>query len=509
MDLINTLDTEFNENVEDIIKNAQKKVLNEMPPTLQDRIEIYKIILKYIKDNKRKIYGGYAINMLLKTKGKEIYTDEEFQNADVDFYSNKPLVDLKNICDILYEKGYKNVMGKEAQHEETYVIYCDFAEFCNISYVPTNVYTKLRFIKINDYYVTHPWVIMIDQFRIFTNFTATERLIKKTFTRFKLLQSEFPLPSISTPLLLPKYKNKNITKFLDIFFNNFLITQPSIIITGLYAYNYYLYESKIKENYVNINNYELYSVNYINDGLNIIDFIKGTEFVTDIFYEEHFPFFQLFGSFTIFYFKDGDKNIPIITLYSNNKRCLPYKNITAYDFNANKELKNTVNIGSFDFNVLHILSYLIKIRVDDDNDKNDIYYKILNGYVRFRNYFLSKNKKTIYSNTIFQSFSIDCLGKTYDSKRLSLLKIKNRKKLKKATVYRYEPQHGSKTSTYYFKNSSGNKINNPSQLQLLEIKRHIDINEEEDEYSDDEEKLNDTNETKDDDDDENLKSDSI
>ena len=126
-------------------------------------------------------------------------------------------------------------------------------------------------------------------------------------------------------------------------------------------------------NFIDIPFYEVYSTNYVSDGLKIIEFIKTLpeDIKNNVGYTEYYPFFQLYGHNTIFYYKDGENEIPIIYLYSNNRRCVPYKNVDLIKFQDDKVevLKNkSINIGSFDVNILHALIMLVKVRVDDDND---------------------------------------------------------------------------------------------------------------------------------------------
>ena len=41
----------------------------------------------------------------------------------------------------------------------------------------------------------------------------------------------------------------------------------------------------------------------------------------------------------------------------------------------------------FDFNILHTLINLLKVRIDNENDMNDRLYKYLNGIINFRSYY--------------------------------------------------------------------------------------------------------------------------
>ena len=219
---------------------------------------------------------------------------------------------------------------------------------------------------------------------------------------------------------------------------------------------------------------EVYSINYVEDGLKIIEYLKSLpeQISSKISHREFYPFFQFYGYNTVFYFEDADGNeIPILYLYSNNNKCISYKKVPYIKFD-NVQLKSstikdkTIDLGSFDFNILHALIILVKIRVDDDNDWNDILYTLINGFVSFRKYYFSQNKKTLYDDTIFEGFVVDCKGETIPPDREKRMLIQARKKLGKPPIYRYEPGVSKQPSSYYFANSSGNEIKNDKNLKL-------------------------------------------
>ena len=161
-----------------------------------------------------------------------------------------------------------------------------------------------------------------------------------------------------------------------------------------------------------------------------------------------------------------------------------------FDNNEKKPIKDKImslKIASFNLNILHTLIILIKIRVDDDNEWNDTLYKLLNGYVAFRNYYFKKNKSNTYSDTIFEGFVVDCVGETVDPERETRLIRKSRRKMGKPIMFRYEPEtekksdkksEDKKTIKYIFLNSSGNSIKKESNLKLYEKNKHKRIEEE-------------------------------
>ena len=478
LDIVSTHDEQFKENYPKIMKKVGKKKLEEMEPTIDEITKVNQIIIEYIKENKRKVYGGYALNKLLIAKNPSLAIYDELDTPDIEFYSPDPLGDLTKLCDKLAETGFKNVIGQEAQHKETYSIFVNYQLYCDISYMPSNIYTKTRFIQSDDFNLIHPWFMIVDYFRMFTDPLVSYWRLEKHFARYLKLQKTYPLPLINKPIEITPFKSDNLHSTINML-EDFLSSLSGIIFTGFYAYNYYLkysgYSNKDKRfEQIQMPYLEVYSTNYVEDGLKTIEYLKSLpeQISSKISHREFYPFFQFYGYNTVFYFDDVDGNkIPILYLYSNNNKCISYKTVPYIKFD-NIQLKSstvkgkTIDLGSFDFNILHALIILVKIRVDDDNDWNDILYTLINGFVSFRKYYFSQNKKTLYDDTIFEGFVVDCKGETIPPDREKRILIQARKKLGKPLIYRYEPGVSKQPSSYYFANSSGNEIKNEKNFKL-------------------------------------------
>lgn len=480
LEVVKTKDDKFKEEYPNLIKKINYKKLKEFDPKIDEIEQVYNIIKSFIIEKKRKVYGGYALNLLLKDKDPKlaIYDDFELTQADIEFYSSSPIQDLVELCGKIYKAGFKPVMAQEAQHKETYSIFVNFRQYCDITYIPNNINKKARFISIDGMDLIHPWFMMVDYFRMFTDPLTSYWRLEKHFERYKRVEKLYPLPLITKPLNIFAYKNKEISEAMNLIFD-YISSKQSVLLTGFYVYNYYLYQSDYRKNnksyeYINIPYLEAYSTNYIQDGLDLLEFIKTIpeELSKKISHKEYFPFFQFYGYNTVIYYDDGKETIPILYLYSNNKKCIPYKQVDYIKFdNLNKnnpklDTNKKINIGCFDQNILHSLIILVKIRIDDDNDWNDIIYKMINGYVAFRNYFLETTKKTIYDDTIFQGFVIDCMGETILPDREKRLIGELRKKQGKPYTFRYDPSNNTTLGKYTFANSSGNEILKESQLKL-------------------------------------------
>ena len=478
LDIVSTQDEQFKENYPLIMKKVGKKKLEIMEPSMDEISQVNEIIINYIKQNKRKVYGGYALNKLLIAKNPSLAIYDELDTPDIEFYSPDPLGDLTKLCDKLAESGFKNVIGQEAQHKETYSIFVNYQLYCDISYMPVNIYAKSRFIQLDGFNLIHPWFMVVDYFRMFTDPMVSYWRLEKHFARYLKLQKTYPLPLINKPVEINSFKADNLHSTINLL-EDFLSDIPGTIFTGFYAYNYYLkysdYSKKDKRfNQIQIPYLEVYSINYVEDGLKIIEYLKSLPEKLPISHKEFYPFFQFYGYNTVFYYELNGEQIPILYLYSNNNKCISYKSVPYIKFDnikiksSNPEVSKTIDIGSFDFNILHALIILVKVRVDDDNDWNDIIYTLINGYVSFRKYYFSQHNITLYDSSIFEGFVIDCKGETIPPDREKRILIQTRKKLGKPAIYRYESGVSKHPGSYYFSNTSGNEIRNEKNCKLKE-----------------------------------------
>lgn len=486
----------------DSIHNAVQKRREELQlePSLSEKKKVHKIVIDFAKQNKRKVYGGFAINLLINDKNPDdaIYTSDDV--PDIDMYSPDPISDLMKICNLMAKDGHKFVRGTEAQHPETYSIFIDKKLYCDISYVPRNVYNKMPFKEINGIQVIHPTFMTIDYLRMLSDPLLsywrfnTDDL--KGFKRFVLLQKHYPLPHNDSPINISGSTPK-LDIVLDVI-QKFITDRESLINIGFYAYNHFLKESQIVQNknigkqykYLAVPYYEMISSNYRTDFFDLIAQLKNIDTIdaSEITHTEFYPFFQFTGHSVEIYLK-GDL---VAKIYNNNKKCHPYRKVNATVF-ANKTFtepkKGSAIIGTFQVTLLYALINVMKARTDNAKDLVNLYYVIISHLSDMRNYYFDKTKKTILDESLFKDFVIDCIGDTITPDRQRKLMIEARKKKNKRLSFRYEPDEGIKEpeSNFYFANGSGNAINNHKNLKLGDAYKEDEI-EEIDDTSDDDHK---------------------
>lgn len=511
------------EKIEEIMKNADEMGSKIVKPTIDELWEIMFTVRDFVKERKRKIYGGFALNKLIEDVAPEdkFYSDEDVKSWDIDFYSPDPIGDAKELSNRLYAKGFKYVQAREAQHEETYKVYAETHDSADITYVPRNIYNKMPFKIVNGLYLTGAPFMMIDYFRVMTDPLTSYFRLEKTFTRLCLMLKHYPLLKVTSNIdIIPPDRD------LDIAFHtvhDFLKDRTSTIVVGMYAYNQYLKASGIPEkekqmkrfrapkqnnrynenkmDYVDINYYEIISTQYKKDARELILSLRNkfpATGETRITYMERYPFFQYLGYNVDIFF---DNEI-ICKMYHYNSRCTPYFDVPAYYFKKSSydEIIGTIRIGSFATIMLHDLIEVMRARTKGDNNNKNLYITLISHMIEMRKFYFDKTKKTIFDESIFQEFIIRCVGETTTPQMEKAIRIDKKILAGKKYSWSYNPakeQDKNNERKYLFKNSSGNPINNDKNKKIdLSANYHPDdeiddINEEEEVIDIQEDKNND------------------
>jgi len=464
----------------DIIKEASIKSAEMLEPTIIEKKEVMNIIRDFIRKKHRKIYGGTAVNELLKQKNPEDAIYDEFNFSDIEFYSPTPVPDLVELCNTLYDKGYKYVQGREAQHEETYTISVNFEVYCDISYVPTRVYNGIKVIDIDGINYVDPHFMWIDYLRMFNNPVTANWRWEKSFKRNFILLKNYP----------PEYYNKNIQisemnqefkGYIQRIKKEFIIEKSNnnILINGFDAYNFFMLhaanDKKVdqmartvygKNNVMNLTcnipYLDLVSVDYSNTVKNLYNYLKGIVKVPEkLEISEYFPLFQ----FTNYSSMISYNGIIITKITEGNGFCIPMIR---------------VNSGLIYVSYQYLLmTFLIdKFRAHLDQDKTMYFnYSIaISNLIKARNIFLDTKKLTVVDNSVFREFKISCIGTTTSQLRLSKLRMLERKQKDKNIQFTYTPEQFFKQSEesqhkfdpfkHFFRNTSGNKITNMKNMRF-------------------------------------------
>jgi len=299
----------------------------------------------------------------------------------------------------------------------------------------------MKYIEINNIKYAHPNFMYIDSYRIFTDPFSFSYRLNKTFTRYLRLYKYYPIEK-------PSNMNMNILK-TDINILNFIrkkiIHNSKYIVVGKYALNYYL--SKINENLINIDFYELITTDYKNEIIKINKILISK--FSNITTKEFTPFFEFFGARVEFYIND----ILILRIYDNNNRCIVNR------FSEKKKC----NFGTNQLVLLFLLSNYNYSIINRNKIDTDNYLIMINKLIITKNKYLDMKDKTVLDKTPFEDFIVNCNGIALDPIRHSRLEMEKNKKYN----FKYKPSNKKiNIPNIIFENTSGNKIINTKNLIL-------------------------------------------
>lgn len=479
-----------------LVRQAERSAIDNIEPRIDERLAVRKIIFDFIKEKNRKMYGGSAVNFLLKEKSPEDAIYDDYTQKDIEFYSPVPVVDVVDLCNILHSKGYKHIQGSSAKHEGTFNIYVNYMLYCDVSFATTSIYNGIKTITVDGIKCVDPHFIFIDHLRMYTSPLTAHNIWEKNFKRSYKLLKHYPLELFDPKINLPNGSDE-MKKIWDNVKKVFLTREDireCTLLGGFDAYNFYIKKasdisshselSRIKGRSENVRNsfskyecntpfMELYSVNYQSTAIELFSYLKTI--VPDknaLTFEENFPLFMFIGySLTIKY---QDRHL--IKIYDADGSCVPYV-----------KLKIGFKYVSYHYTLMTFLMHKFKAHLDKDKDLYRSYGAAVSNLINGRNQFLENNRLLIINDTIFSEFRINCIGSTIDVLRLDKLKMAERiAKGQYGHKFKYEPsvfftKHGEDSQKNFdpmrynkFPNTSGNIIANPKNSRFA-LDENLDL----------------------------------
>ena len=483
MSLFNDSDVDdLKKNINEYTNSIIEYKFKNVAPTFGFMDRAFKIVLDFISKKKRIIYGGYAQNQLvIKKSPKDAFYDDEHKLPDIDFYSLDPIHDLYDICDALAASGLTNVQAMEAQHKETYKIFVEFTDVCDISYVPTIVFNNIPTITINNIRYVTAHFAMIDLYKMLTEPLFSSFRWEKTFPRIVLLQKLYPFSTNDANLeedIYPIPENeKSIFRDATKIIETNVINNESIIVVGANSYNYFLDKVEIPGKSFVVNHfYEIITTNYKEFAVKVKnDLVEkfGKERVTFV---ESYPLWALLG-FSVEFFVDGIKVCYVIDGYN---KCIPRHLVNFMDFtkadtkakvnaNAKKESPDTpkISIGSFDYVFLHSLMFEFKYKILANTKERYFYTRTISRLILLKKMYLKQEGVSSLDIHLFGSFITKCVGFAIDPARETRLMRNKKAALGQLVIFKYSPGKPKKELEYVFLNSSGNPIKNTKNNRLF------------------------------------------
>lgn len=287
--------------------------------------EAYKVVADFIKEKKRKLYGGTAMNIHLPRRHK-IYTQADY--PDFDFFSPEPWKDAIKLANLLYDAGLKYTEAKAGIHKGTFKVFANFWPVADITHLPQDLYDQITTIKKNGYTIVSPAFLQMTLYNIISKPIEVPSRWPNVALRQKLLDSWSPA----------KYRKKqcgedfikadefieidiNLQKALDVVYRE--ARKAKLIHYGALAYNKYIQlgDGKLR---LPVYYYELLAQDAGKHAEAIVQELEkiiDNELITDVRY---LPYKDMNNTSYVLYIKIESEEFPVFII-TELTRCIPYK----------------------------------------------------------------------------------------------------------------------------------------------------------------------------------------
>jgi hypothetical protein len=424
--------------IQDDASNEYKKLYE---PTVDEIGMVYTAITNYVKRKKRIAYGGFAQNTILIDKNPDESFYKEVKGAyykwpdiaDIEFYSYTPVQDMIELTNELHSMGFKYVEGGEAVHPETFKISVNFIIYCDITYMPKNIYEKIPTLNINNIICAHPHFMMVDAYRILTDPMTSYFRLNKPIQRFPKLLKYYKIDMTDNIKINDMMADIKVMKVIKQ-----ILKQSKMVVVGFCAYNYYM--KKVENtDIIKIPFYEAISMNLKKHATIIYKYLVKK--FTTITVKEYNPFFTFMDHRVEYY----HNNILVLKLYGNNKRC------TVYNYSEKKHMY----FGTYNLVYMYLLFNYFNSIVMKDNLLDTIHKNLLYNINHARDRYLDSHNMTVVDKSPFQDFTTKCFGKPHEpSREAKEERIKNN-----YTPFVYKPNlKNNMIKEFTFSNNSGMMI---------------------------------------------------
>ena len=351
-----------------------KKQVNN--PDVQKMLDI---VEKFIINKKLICYGGTAINNILPQYAQ--FYKKDIEIPDYDFYSYNALDDAKELANIYYQSGYKDVEAKSGVHKGTFKVFVNFIPIADITFLEKEIYNNIlsESIKIAGIHYCPPNFLRMGMYLELSRPEGDVSRWEKVHNRLNLLNYHYPITACNK-----KKTNKQIDDKLYNIICNTLINQ-NVIFFGGYAYN--LYKKADKQNSSN---------NVCFDVINE-DFDKISLIITEQL-ESHD-----YKNIKINNYKPIGELIPehIEILVNKTPVLYVYKPIACHNYNKIKMGPQLVNIATIDTILSFYLAFMYVSEKHFDKDRLLCMSKFL---------FDLSEKNKLETKGLLKRYSMDCYG---------------------------------------------------------------------------------------------------
>lgn len=208
-----------------------------------DAKEMIDILEKFLKKKRCVCYGGTAINNILPEKDQ--FYNRDIEMPDYDFYSKTAKDDARELADIYFLAGFKEVEAKSGVHESTYKVFVNFVGIADITQLDGRIFDTLQKQAIEKEGILYasPNFLRMASYLELSRPRGDVSRWEKVFKRITLLNKYFPLtPEFNCDLLEFQRKMdfkdpKTSEEIFNIAKDTFI--EEKVVFFGGYAFSVY------------------------------------------------------------------------------------------------------------------------------------------------------------------------------------------------------------------------------------------------------------------------------
>jgi hypothetical protein len=231
-----------------ILRHAIEETEQLKGQKIVDSPEIQKIIViveDFIIHKKLICYGGTAINNILP-KYAQFY-NKDIELPDYDFYSSNALDDAKELADIYYTAGYRDVEAKAGVHMGTFKVFVNFIAIADITYMNRELYDSIQkeSILIAGIHYAPPDFLRMSMYLELSRPNGDVSRWEKVLKRLNLLNEHYPIK------IGNKCEKIDFNKYDSHKENVYFITRDNLIDQGVIFFGSYaidLYSNQMYKN---------------------------------------------------------------------------------------------------------------------------------------------------------------------------------------------------------------------------------------------------------------------
>lgn len=179
-----------------ILRNAvdeTEKIQSQKTANSEEIKQMIVILENFLRRKQCICYGGTAINNILP-KHAQFY-NRDIEIPDYDFYSKTPVDDAKELADIYYKAGYKDIEAKAGVHHGTYKVFVNFIPIADITELHAEFFKEMskEAIKVNGIRYASPNFLRMNMFLELSRPAGDVSRWEKVLKRMTLLNKFYPI----------------------------------------------------------------------------------------------------------------------------------------------------------------------------------------------------------------------------------------------------------------------------------------------------------------------------